>query len=296
MTENGQKMIQFKRKKGTALPVLEEVSGKIPVLSFPSIRETGVAEGIFTTRLGGVSGQNVGQEYLSSLNLSFTRGDDPENVRENFRRVAEVLGVTPDRFVFTDQTHTDHVRTVTEADAGCGLTRERTYHDIDALVTDVPGLVLSVFIADCVPVAIVDPVRKAIGLAHSGWRGTVAGITEKTIRCMTEQYGSDPADLVCAIGPSICRDCYEISEDVAEQFAAAFAGQEREILTDKHNGHYQLDLWKANELVLRRAGVPASQISVTGICTCCNKEVLYSHRGAHGMRGNLGAFLMLRDA
>ncbi len=282
-------MIQFRRKDGTTLPILEEAAGKIPVLTFPLIRETGVAEGVFTTRLGGVSGQEKGQEHLSSLNLSFTRGDRPENVRENFRRVADELGVTADRFVFTDQTHTDHVRVVTEADAGCGLTRERTYQDIDALVTDVPGLVLSVFVADCVPVAVVDPVRRAIGLAHSGWRGT-----EKMIRCMTAQYGSDPKDLVCAIGPSICRDCYEISEDVAEQFARAFAGHESEILTDKHNGHYQLDLWKANELVLRRAGVPAAHISVTGICTCCNKEVLFSHRGAHGMRGNLGAFLMLR--
>lgn len=287
-------MIQFRRKDGTTLPILEEAAGKIPVLTFPLIRETGVAEGVFTTRLGGVSGQEKGQEHLSSLNLSFTRGDRPENVRENFRRVADELGVTADRFVFTDQTHTDHVRVVTEADAGCGLTRERTYQDIDALVTDVPGLVLSVFVADCVPVAVVDPVRRAIGLAHSGWRGTVAGITEKMIRCMTAQYGSDPKDLVCAIGPSICRDCYEISEDVAEQFARAFAGHESEILTDKHNGHYQLDLWKANELVLRRAGVPAAHISVTGICTCCNKDVLFSHRGAHGMRGNLGAFLMLR--
>ncbi len=287
-------MIQFRRKDGTTLPILEEAAGKIPVLTFPLICETGVAEGVFTTRLGGVSGQEKGQEHLSSLNLSFTRGDRPENVRENFRRVADELGVTADRFVFTDQTHTDHVRVVTEADAGCGLTRERTYQDIDALVTDVPGLVLSVFVADCVPVAVVDPVRRAIGLAHSGWRGTVAGITEKMIRCMTAQYGSDPKDLVCAIGPSICRDCYEISEDVAEQFARAFAGHESEILTDKHNGHYQLDLWKANELVLRRAGVPAAHISVTGICTCCNKEVLFSHRGAHGMRGNLGAFLMLR--
>lgn len=287
-------MIQFRRKDGTTLPILEEAAGKIPVLTFPLIRETGVAEGVFTTRLGGVSGQEKGQEHLSSLNLSFTRGDRPENVRENFRRVADELGVTADRFVFTDQTHTDHVRVVTEADAGCGLTRERTYQDIDALVTDVPGLVLSVFVADCVPVAVVDPVRRAIGLAHSGWRGTVAGITEKMIRCMTAQYGSDPKDLVCAIGPSICRDCYEISEDVAEQFARAFAGHESEILKDKHNGHYQLDLWKANELVLRRAGVPAAHISVTGICTCCNKEVLFSHRGAHGMRGNMGAFLMLR--
>ena len=247
-------MIQFRRKDGTTLPILEEAAGKIPVLTFPLIRETGVAEGVFTTRLGGVSGQEKGQEHLSSLNLSFTRGDRPENVRENFRRVADELGVTADRFVFTDQTHTDHVRVVTEADAGCGLTRERTYQDIDALVTDVPGLVLSVFVADCVPVAVVDPVRRAIGLAHSGWRGTAAGITEKMIRCMTAQYGSDPKDLVCAIGPSICRDCYEISEDVAEQFARAFAGHESEILTDKHNGHYQLDLWKANELVLRRAG------------------------------------------
>ncbi|MEE8885907.1 MAG: peptidoglycan editing factor PgeF [Eubacteriales bacterium] len=287
----------FRRKGNTSLPVLEVRNAgntELPVLTFPEINKTGVAELIFTTRLGGVSGKKPGKEHLSSLNLSFTRGDDPENVRENFRRVASALGTSSDRFVFTDQTHTSNVRVVTEADAGCGITKERTYHDIDALVTNVPELVLSVFVADCVPVAIVDPVHRAIGLAHSGWRGTVAKITEKTIRTMTDQYGTRPEDLICAIGPSICRDCYEISTDVAEEFMNAFSGHEDEILEDKHNGHFQLDLWKANELVLRGAGVLPDRIQVTGICTCCNRDILYSHRGSHGMRGNLGAFLKLR--
>lgn len=290
------------RKKNTKLPVpamlpyhaADGGTGELPVLTFPEVEGTGAAKLIFTTRLGGVSGMTPGTEHLSSLNLSLSRGDDPACVRENFRRVADALGTVPDRFVFTDQTHTDHVRVVTEADAGCGLTRERTYHDIDALVTNTPGLVLSVFIADCVPVAMVDPVHRAIGLAHSGWRGTVSEISGKTIEKMTACYGTDPADLICAIGPSICRDCYEISTDVAEQFAGVFPDHTDEILEDRHNGHYQLDLWKANEIVLRRAGVCPEKICVTGVCTCCNRDLLYSHRGAHGKRGNLGAFLMLK--
>lgn len=286
--------VQLKRKTNTDLPVLITQPGVIPYLTFPAIQETGIAVGICTTRYGGMSGREAGMGHLASLNLSFSRGDRPENVRENFRRVADVLGVTPDRFVFTDQTHTDHVRTVTEADAGCGLTREKTYHDVDALITNVPELVLSVFTADCVPVAVVDPVHRAIGLAHSGWRGTVARITQRMIGRMQAEYDTAPEDLICAVGPSICRDCYEVSDDVAERFARAFAGHEGDILEDRHNGHWLLDLWKANDIVLREAGVPAENISVTGICTCCNKDVLYSHRGSHGKRGNLGSFLMLK--
>lgn len=290
------------RKKNTKLPVpamlpyhaADGGTGELPVLTFPEVEDTGAAKLIFTTRLGGVSGMTPGTEHLSSLNLSFSRGDDLACVRENFRRVADALGTVPDRFVFTDQTHTDHVRVVTEADAGCGLTRERTYHDIDALVTNTPGLVLSVFIADCVPVAMVDPVHRAIGLAHSGWRGTVSEISGKTIEKMTACYGTDPADLVCAIGPSICRDCYEVSEDVAVKFQEEFPLHISEIMDAKGGGKYQLDLWAANRVVLEEAGVRSENIEVTDICTMCNPDRLFSHRATHGKRGNNGGFIMLK--
>ena len=263
-------------------------SVNFPLLQFPALTDTGIVKHCFTTSAGGVSAG-----MFSALNLSFTRGDDPEAVTENYRRVARALEVDFERIVCSDQTHTTNVRVVTETDAGKGLVRPKDYTDVDGLITDVPGLTLATFFADCVPLYFVDPVHRAIGLSHSGWRGTVARMGKATLEAMKRQYGTCPEDVICAIGPSICQDCYEVSEDVAEEFQKEFPGHEEEILIDKGNGKYQLDLWKANEIVLLEAGVRPEHLSVTDICTCCNPELLFSHRASHGKRGNLGAFLSL---
>lgn len=276
------------RRKG-AKPVMRFEDGRVPVLRFPIFDGIDGIRHCFTTRAGGVS-----TGYLASLNLKSGLGDSEENVAENFRRVAGALGVSPDDFVLTDQTHTANVRVVTEADRGKGVTAKRDYSDVDGLVTDVPGLVLVVFSADCVPVFFVDPVKKAVGLAHSGWRGTAARIGAETIRLMREQYGTDPAGLICAVGPSICRDCYEVSGDVASVFREEFPSHEKEILEDKGNGHYQLDLWRANRIILEEAGVQRENIEVTDICTCCNPDVLFSHRASGGKRGVMGSFLGIK--
>jgi YfiH family protein len=200
------------------------------------------------------------------------------------------------KFVFTDQTHTTNVRRVAAEDAGKGIVKERDYTDIDGLITNEPGLVLSTFYADCVPLYFVDPVHRAIGMSHSGWKGTVGKMGAATITAMKREFGTEAKDLVCAIGPSICQDCYEVSEDVADAFKEAFSGHADEILLDKKNGKYQLDLWRANEIVLTEAGVLKEKIAVTNICTCCNPDLLFSHRASHGKRGNLGAFIYLRNA
>lgn len=260
------------------------------LLKYPLLEQTGMVEHCFTTRLGGVS-----EGMFSSMNLSFSRGDKKEAVEENFRRLAAALGKETGKFVFTDQTHTVNVRKVTVADAGKGLTRERDYRDVDGLITDEPGLVLSAFFADCVPLYFVDTVHHAIGLSHSGWRGTVRRMGAVTLEAMEKAYGTQPKDVICAIGPSICQDCYEVSEDVAEEFAKEFPGREREILADKGEGKYRLDLWRANALVLKSAGVLPEHIAMTDICTCCNEKLLFSHRASHGKRGNLGAFLTIKE-
>ncbi len=260
------------------------------LLRFPLLEQTGLVEHCFTGRTGGVS-----EGIFSSLNLSFSRGDEREAVAENFRRLAKALRTDVSKFVFTHQTHTTNVRAVTEADAGKGLTKELDYHDVDGLITDVPGLVLSTFYADCVPLYFVDPVHRAIGLSHSGWKGTVGRMGAVTAEAMQREYGTAPEDLYCAIGPSICMDCYEVSEDVADAFRQEFAGKEKDILFDKGNGKYQLDLWKANEIVLTEAGVRPERLAVTDICTCCNPDLLFSHRASRGRRGNVGAFLYLRE-
>lgn len=260
-----------------------------PLFHYKSLDQTGLVGHGFTTRGGGVS-----QGIFESLNLSFTRGDEKEAVEENYRRLAEALGCEYERFVFTDQTHTTNVIRVTNEAAGSGIIRDRDYHDVDGLVTNEKGLVLSTFFADCVPLFFVDPIHKAIGMSHSGWRGTVGRMGEKTILKMKEEFNTAPEDLFCAIGPSICQDCYEVSKDVADAFAYEFRGHEEEILEKKRNDKYQLDLWRANCIVLEEAGVPADHIEVTNVCTCCNHKLLFSHRASQGKRGNLGAFMYIK--
>ena len=262
----------------------------LPLLHYPLLEEAGMAEACFTTRLGGVS-----RQHLSELNLSFTRGDDPARVEENYRRLSAAIGSRPAYFVSTDQTHTTNVLQVGKKDRGNGVTRPRFWHDIDGLITDETEVVLSAYFADCVPLYFLDPVHRAIGLSHSGWRGTVNRMGRVTIEAMEKAYGSRPEDLLCAIGPSICQDCYEVSEDVALQFMEAFPGHEREILIDKGRGKYQLDLWESNRLLLLEAGIRADHLQVTDICTCCNPGLLFSHRASKGRRGNLGAFIYLKD-
>ena len=281
--------IAIKRNGSKSIVRIQEKNG-VYWLTYPGLEAEKEFLHGFSTRLGGVS-----KEHLYSMNLSFARGDKEENVRENFQRIAHAVGFSEEKMVFTHQTHTTNVRKVTEEDWGKGFSKERDYSDVDGLITNVPQTVLTTFYADCVPIYLVDPVKKAIGLCHSGWRGTVGKISQMTIARMQEEYGSDPKDILAAVGPSICQNCYEVSGDVIEQFQDSFHEKYwKELFYQKENGKYQLNLWKANEIILEEAGITKEHISVTDICTCCNPQLLYSHRASKGQRGNLAAFLMIR--
>ena len=261
-------------------------------LTFPLLEKTGLVRHLFSTRMGGVS-----RGIYSSMNLSFSRGDNKENVDENFRRIAQVLDSTPEHIVCSRQTHTTNVRKVTEEDLGKGVVRETDYDDVDGLITNVPGIILATFYADCVPLYFVDVKNKAIGLSHSGWRGTVNRMGQVTLQAMKRAYGTEPSDVMAAIGPSICQDCYEVGEEVADAFRKSFPNEwEYLIIKGKEEGKYQLDLQETNRRILLAAGVLPENIAVTDICTCCNSELLFSHRGSNGKRGNLGAFLELRKS
>mgnify|MGYP002791832207 FL=1 len=259
-------------------------------LTYPLFEETKMVKHGFSTRLGGVS-----KGVCSTMNFSFSRGDREEDVRENFRRMSAALEVQEENIVFSKQTHTTNVRVVTEEDRGKGLIKPLDYDDVDGLVTNIPGICLTTFYADCVPLFFVDPVKRVIGLSHSGWRGTVGKIGKSTVEKMQEEYGSNPKDILAAIGPSICQDCYEVSEDVIEEFKKAFDGEQwRDLFYRKENGKYQLNLWKANEYVFLEAGIQKEHMAVSNVCTCCNDEVFFSHRASCGRRGNLAAFLTIR--
>lgn len=260
----------------------------VPYISYRILDDIPWLKNAVSTRLGGVS-----KDYLASMNLGFNRGDLDENVIRNHEIFANVIGVNPKNIVTGNQTHTTNVKVVTKDDCGKGIYRDRNYTDIDGLITNEKGIVLATYYADCAPLLIVDTKNKAIGLSHSGWRGTVGKIGKVTIEKMGELYGTKPEDIVACIGPSICQKCYEISEEVAVQFKEAFPDNIKEILIDKGNGKYQLDLWECNRINFKEAGVLPENIKVTDICTCHNTDVLFSHRGHNGKRGNLGAFLSI---
>ena len=278
----------MRKKQNTVL--LEQEKNGVIYLQFSTFLETGVCRHLFSTRIGGVSSGDLG-----TMNLSYSRGDKKENVDENFRRIAAVLGSDVKDFVLSQQTHTTNVRVVTNEDRGKGILRELGYSDVDGLVTNEPGIVLSTFYADCVPLFLLDPVKKAIGLSHSGWRGTVNKMGKVTVETMIKEYGCNPKDILVAVGPSICVDCYEVSMDVADAFKEAFAdaGNLEQIVRPKSEEKAMLDLWQANYAVFTEAGICPEHITLPDICTACNKELLFSHRASNGKRGNLGAFLML---
>ncbi len=265
---------------------------QVVYLTFPLLSGTGLVRHLFSTRIGGVS-----KGIYSSMNLSYTRGDEKAAVDENFKRIAEVFNSSPEQMVFSKQTHTTNVRLVTKEDCGKGSVRPADYDDVDGLITNVPGIILCTFYADCVPLYFVDVKNKAIGLAHSGWRGTVNKMGEQVLKKMQEAYGTRPEDVTAAVGPSICQNCYEVGEEVADAFKESFGEEWRYLLRDgAMEGKYQLDLQEANRRILAGAGIPKEQIAVTDICTCCNSGLLFSHRASKGKRGNLGAFLELRKS
>lgn len=254
---------------------LVEAEG-VPYLVFePLLQFTFLSHG-FSTRLGGVS-----EGEFSSMNLSYERGDSPEAVDENYNRICRAMGTSRENLVFSQQIHDTRVVRVDKPG--------RYLKGIDGMVSNTPGLVLTTSYADCVPLFFADPVKKAVGLSHSGWRGTCGKIGNVTVEKMREEFGSQPSDLVAVIGPSICSSCYEVSEEVAKQFPAEAVWKKKESPADK----YQLDLWKANQLVLKEAGLKDENIYISGICTCCNSQVLFSHRASGGKRGNLNGFISI---
>lgn len=273
---------------------LEKIKNdRLPLVKYDLFEDIPFVVHGFTTRLGGVS-----KGIFSSLNLSYTRGDEEECVRQNYQRIADYIGYDIKNFVASDQTHTTNIRIVSKADCGKGIIRQKDYKDIDGLMTNEPGMVLFTYYADCVPLFFADKVKKVIAVSHSGWRGTVEKMGKKTVEKMCQVYGSDKKDIICAIGPSICQDCYEVSKDLLDEFEKNFSPEQIEEIFQKSNERedkYQLDLWKANEIILDEAGILSENIENRRICTCCNKEILFSHRGMEGKRGNLAAFIGLRQ-
>ena len=261
---------------------------KLVYLTISAFEETGMVKHCFTTRVGGVS-----QGIYNSLNTSIIKEDPIENVRRNLELVCGAIGIDYTRLVFSNQTHEDNIRVVTEADIGKGLTIPSDITDTDGLMTNIPGIPLITHYADCVPLFFLDTRNRAIAVIHSGWKGTVLKIGAKTIKQMNEVYGTKPEDCLVGIGPSIGRDCFEVGPEVVQEFRDSFDNW-AEFTEPFRDGKFRIDLWKANKIMLIELGIPEENITVSGFCTKCNEQLFFSYRRDKGRTGSLSAIMELK--
>ena len=260
-----------------------------PYLTYNSLSEIKFINHCFSTRLGGIS---TGK--YSSMNLCFDRGDDLKNVTENYKLLCASAGLDYDSLVASAQDHNTVVRKVTSKNKGIGIYKPRDMESVDALITNEPAVTLVTYYADCTPLFFVDTKNKAIALAHAGWRGTVGNIGEKVVLKMQEEYGTNPEDLVCAIGPAISKCCYEVDKPCADNFLNLSYLDTDKFVFPKSDGKFMLDLLETNRQILVHSGVKAENITVSDVCTNCNSDLLWSHRATKGERGGMCAFMCIK--
>ncbi|MCS7459276.1 peptidoglycan editing factor PgeF [Paenibacillus doosanensis] len=258
-------------------------------------RYAGLTAG-FTSRHGGVSRRQFG-----SLNCGLHVADAPEDVIHNRRRVAEALNIRLEDCTYAEQVHGNEVQAVTREHAGAGIeSREQAIQAKDAFITNETGLFLHALFADCVPLLFFDPVRRAVGLAHAGWKGTVLQIARMTVEAMRERYGTQPEDLLAAIGPSIHSCCYEVDDTVMDRIRAAMnelgVGNEpadggEAIYRERENRKYSLSLQQMNRQIMIKAGILPSHIEMSSLCTSCRTDLFFSHRKEAGITGRMAAWI-----
>ena len=262
---------------------------EVPYLTYNALDKISFIKHCFSTRLGGVS-----RGEFESMNLSFDRGDSDENVTENYRRLCQSAGLEFDSLTASAQDHHTFVRKVGVNERGIGIYKPKDMQSVDALMTDERGITLVTYYADCTPIYFVDIKNKAIALAHAGWRGTAGRIAEKVVNAMKDSYGTDPSELICAIGPAISKCCYEVDESCCQHFKAMDDLNTEAFIFTKDGGKYMLDLLEVNRQILIKSGVRNENITISDLCTCCNSELLWSHRATKGKRGGMAAFMCLR--
>ncbi|MDI3279996.1 MAG: peptidoglycan editing factor PgeF [Bacillota bacterium] len=266
----------------------ELVEGEVPLGRAPLLFATGLVRHAFTTRRGGVS-----QGPFRWLNLGWHVGDDPAAVRENRRRLLQALDLAPEKLITAHQVHGTAVGVAEEGVVG---RREgpagENFAGVDALITAQPGLVLAVFVADCLPILLLDPRRKVVAAVHAGWRGTAGRAVVRAVEAMQKHFAVEAGDCLAALGPAIGPCCYQVGDEVAAEFRRTYAGW-RDFLRPAQGGGWRLDLWEANRQALQEIGVVDSNLSLSQMCTACHPELFYSHRRDGGRTGRMAALIGL---
>ena len=256
-------------------------------LTFKNLEKLGFLKHCFSTRLGGVSS---GQ--FKSMNLSYSQGDNPENVDENYRLFCDALGFDIEKLVITSQVHGNEIKCICDEDIKPGTLNNRKFAGFDGFVTNVQGVVLVTFHADCPAIFMADRVKKVVGVAHAGWKGTVKEVAKSLVEKFVFNYGSSPKDIICALGPAIGGCCFEVGKDILPNFEKL--GIPNTYLKDiGKKDKVNIDLLEVNKQILLKEGILEENIVKSDVCTRCNYDLLFSHRATGGKRGGSAAFISL---
>lgn len=267
--------------------ILNQVNN-IKYLTFPIYKTYTNLFQCFTTRIGGVS-----EGCYESLNLGFGTNDNKNNILENYKILANALNIDINYFVTAAQTHTNNIKLITANDRGKGVIKQKDYENIDGLITNETNIAILTTHADCTPLTFYDYKQNIIGVAHAGWKGTLYKIGEEMIKTFISEYNSKPENLIVGIGPSLSQDCFEVDFDVAEMFLNVNKTYSK-FMYKKNNKAY-IDLWGINEFLLIENGVLKENIENMNICTKCNMDLFFSHRGQKGERGIMASIMMLKN-
>lgn len=266
-------------------------SGDVVYLSSPLYDKLAFINNGMSTRLGGVS-----TGPCSTMNLQYNGIDNDDCVTENYKIFCKETGININKIVKNKQTHSTNVIKIdTNYEFRNALLPGYDFEGYDGIITNVPDVTLFAFSSDCSIISIVDPENKAIGLCHSGWRGTAGKIGSKVIHMLHENYGSDPSKLLVTIWPSICQECFEVEWDMVEQAIQNFDKKYHSLMYyQKSEKKYQFNLWNANKIVLLESDIKEENIFMPNLCTKCNPDTLFSHRNTGFNRGNLVCFLAIK--
>jgi polyphenol oxidase len=265
---------------------MKNTEGRLKLFEFENLSQLSDLKHFVTTRFGGVS-----LPPYDSLNLGLHTADNQEHVLENRSLLASETGIAADRFLYASQVHSGDVKVIDNDAVAEGVLSHNPR--TDATITNLPGICLMVMVADCVPLLLFDPVKKVVAVIHAGWRGTVQHITSNTIKVMIDRFGSNPADILAGIGPSIGPCCYEVGEEVKAVVHESFGTTEGYLVSQPHSEKPYFDLWYANQKQLIELGLKPENIETSQICTKCNHRMFYSSRADKGVTGRFAAGIFL---
>ena len=265
---------------------LKENKG-VKYLTYSLFEELDFINQASSTRVGGVSEGPLGQ-----MNFGAATRDSRENIKKNYEIFCDAVGIDVESVVISSQFHNANIKVCSYKDRGAGVIYPLPYSDVDGLVTNEKGVTLCIFSADCIPLLFADPIKKCVGACHCGWKGTIKDLAKLTVEKLTTEYGSNPKDIKVVIAPGIKKCCYEVSEELYIEFENKYHFNDGSF--EIKDNKYYLDLPLINKNILLSAGVKEENIYISDLCTCCNNELLHSHRATNGKRGLMGHFIGIK--